>query len=76
VSDTQYFLDVADTTLFIVQWGSTSKAFVKTALKRLSNGGAGADAIVLSKVDPRLQSAYGAGEYGRYTTKLRHYYSS
>lgn len=76
VSDPQYFLDVADTRLFVVQWGSTSQNVVKTALKQLENSGESIDAIVLSKVDVQQQAAYGADQYGNYKTKLRHYYSS
>ena len=76
VSDPQYFLDVADTRLFVVQWGSTSQAVVKTALKQLENSGESIDAIILSKVDMQQQAAYGAEQYGNYKSKLRHYYSS
>ncbi|WP_448187859.1 GumC family protein [Azospirillum sp. sgz301742] len=76
VSDPQYFLDVADTRLFVVQWGSTSQAVVKTALKQLENSGESIDAIILSKVDMNQQAAYGVAQYGNYKSKLRHYYSS
>ncbi len=75
VSDPQYFLDVADTSLFVVQWGRTPRTIVRTALKQMENANAAADAIILSKVDPYQQAAYGVGEYGNYKARLRHYYS-
>jgi len=75
VSDPQYFLDVADTALFVVQWGRTPRTIVRTALKQMEAAGARADALVLSKVDPHQQAAYGVGEYGNYKARLRHYYS-
>lgn len=76
VSDPQYFMDVVDTRLFVVQWGSTAQAVVKTALKQLDNSGEGVDAIVLSKVDMNHQAAYGASQYGSYKSKLGRYYTS
>lgn len=73
VSDTHYFLDLADTNLFVVQWGSTPRAVVRSALHRMANSGERVDAIVVSKVDMHQQASYGAGQYGNYTAKLRHY---
>jgi polysaccharide biosynthesis transport protein len=57
---------LADTSLFLVRWGRTSRRVVLDALRLLGRRSASPAGIVLSRVDLRRYATYGSRHYVRY----------
>jgi capsular exopolysaccharide synthesis family protein len=57
--DAQLLGQLADRTIFVVQWGKTSRDVAQTALRLLYDAGARLGGIALSKVDLRKYGRYG-----------------
>ncbi len=73
VSDALVLSHLADTTLYLVRWGKSSRPIVATGLKTFSANGGHLAGAVLTRVDMTRHSSYSYGEdeyiYGRgYTT--------
>jgi succinoglycan biosynthesis transport protein ExoP len=57
---------LADTAVFLVRWGRTSRQAALNALRVLGLRGVSLAGIVLSRVDLRAYASYGYGDYVRY----------
>jgi capsular exopolysaccharide synthesis family protein len=77
VADAMALSAQADTVLFAVRWGSTPRAAVKLAMKRLRGSPYGASVgVVLTMVDTRVHSRSGYEDSAFYARNLVGYYGS
>ncbi len=75
VADARQLALLADVTVMIARWKSTSRVAVRSALHRLASDGATVSGVVLTMVDPRDRGAltqsdslYYYSDYGKYYT--------
>ncbi len=69
VSDAIILGEIADATLFVVEWQKTNKGLAAQAIKQLEASGARVAGAILNKADLERMSAYGYGAgygYGKY----------
>lgn len=72
-AETVILAQIADATLFVVQWGTTSSAVAKSALEQLAYAGGAVIGVLLSKVNVKQLGKYGDASYG-VQRKLAKYY--
>ena len=61
----------ADSTIFLIRWGTTRREVAGNALKQLVHAGAKVKGAVLSQVDMRKQAKYSYGDAGYYYYRRR-----
>ena len=79
VPDTRILTGLVDKTIFVLNWDSTPKKVIYSALHLLNKEGhANVAGIVLQKVDLQKYGRYGYGDSGHYYHNARysHYYNS
>ena len=64
-----------DATVFVVRWGSTKMAVVKSAMEQLKSSGANFAGAFLSMVDLKRYSTYHYGDSGAYAGEMHSYYA-
>jgi exopolysaccharide transport family protein len=74
VSDTRVLATLAERTLFVVRWASTSHKIASSALRQLVEAGANVAGVVLTAVDVRAHSKDAFTDSVLYTGRLRKYY--
>ena len=72
-AETVILAQIADATLFVVQWGITSSAVAKSALEQLAYAGGAVMGVLLSKVNVKQLGKYGDTSYS-VQRKLAKYY--
>jgi succinoglycan biosynthesis transport protein ExoP len=72
-AETVILAQIADVTLFVVQWGTTSSEVAKSALEQLAYAGGAVLGVLLSKVNVKQLGKYGDASYG-VQRKLAKYY--
>ncbi|WP_025897947.1 hypothetical protein [Kordiimonas gwangyangensis] len=66
----------AESIMFVVQWASTAKGIVKTAVKQLQQTGVPLAGAVLTQVDVKRHRGYGYGDQGYYYGGKSNYYTN
>ena len=66
IADVVALSRLADSAIFLIRWGQTSRQTALGALRTLARRGAGIAGIVLSRVDLRRYASYGYADYVRY----------
>jgi polysaccharide biosynthesis transport protein len=74
VSDIRPFTAVADATLFVAQWGSTSSSAALNGITVLSRIGLHISGIALTKVDLKRHALYGYEQFGEYHRRYLEYF--
>jgi polysaccharide biosynthesis transport protein len=72
--DATILSELADQTLFFVRWARTPREVVNVALRRLSEGGARALSVILSRADLKQIVRYSVTDALSYTRGMRSYY--
>ena len=75
VSDPLILSNVVDGTLLAARWGTTRRASVALAVRKLTGAGANLIGAVLTRVDVKEYARYGYGDSGAYTGDLLRYYN-
>jgi Mrp family chromosome partitioning ATPase len=70
-TDALVLAPLADTTVFLVRWGSTPRAVVVHALQMLVREGVAIAGSVLSRVEMRKYRAWGEKEHGHLFAQYR-----
>lgn len=76
IADTRVLSSVADKTVFVVRWASTSRKVVAAALEQLQRAGCDLAGVVLTQVNVKGHAKDGFSDSVLYTGKLKHYYRS
>lgn len=76
VSDAMIIAKYAESIMFVVQWASTAKGIVKTAVKQLQQTGVPLAGAVLTQVDVKRHRGYGYGDQGYYYGGKSNYYTN
>jgi capsular exopolysaccharide synthesis family protein len=74
VSDTRVLAALAERTLFVVRWASTSRKVAASALHQLFEAGANVAGVALTAVDVKAHAKDGFTDSVLYTGQLRAYY--
>lgn len=74
LSDTRVMSMLADRTVFVVRWASTSYRVAGAALRQLAESGAAVAGVVLSAVDVKAHAKDGFYDSVLYAGKLKEYY--
>ena len=74
VSDTRVLAALAERTLFVVRWASTSRKVAASALHQLFEAGADVAGVALTAVDVKAHAKDGFTDSVLYTGQLRAYY--
>ena len=74
VSDIQTVGPLADTAVFVVQWGKTSRSTAASGLNVLEKAGIKIVGVALTQVDLARQSLYSNDEAGEFYRKYREYF--
>jgi polysaccharide biosynthesis transport protein len=74
VSDTRILATLAEKTLFVVRWASTSHKVAASALRQLHEGGAQVAGVALMAVDVKAHAKDGFTDSVLYSGRLREYY--
>lgn len=74
VSDTRILATLAEKTLFVVRWASTSHKVAASALRALMEAGAHVSGVALMAVDVKAHSKDGFTDSVLYSGRLREYY--
>jgi polysaccharide biosynthesis transport protein len=74
VSDTRILSTLAEKTLFVVRWASTSHKVAASALRQLHEAGAQVAGVALSAVDVKAHAKDGFTDSVLYSGRLREYY--
>ena len=72
-TDALVLASLADTTVFLVRWGSTPRAVVGHALQMLMREGVAVAGTVLSRVDMRKYRLWGEKEHGHFFAHHKRY---
>lgn len=75
VADSKVLGQIAEKTLFVVQWNATPRDVVQASLKALADAGVSLAGVVLTKVDMKKNAQYGYGDSGYYYGKYKQYYT-
>jgi capsular exopolysaccharide synthesis family protein len=75
VSDSVLIANVADATLFIIQWRTTPKDIVRQGIKVLRSNGATLAGVVFNKMDLSKAPQYEGSGYGAYYRGIDNYVS-
>jgi len=75
VADARRLATMADMTVLIARWRSTSRVTVRAALQRLTHDGANVAGVVLTMVNPNDRSALTQADSLYYYGAYRSYYS-
>jgi polysaccharide biosynthesis transport protein len=67
---------LADTTLFLLRWGETTRDVAEDALKDLLDHGIHVAGAVMTQVDLVRHAQYGYGGIDHYYTKYNKYYTN
>lgn len=76
VADALIIAKYAESIMFVVQWESTAKGIVKTAVKQLQQTGIPIAGAVLTQVDIKRHRGYGYGDQGYYYGSKSNYYTN
>lgn len=76
VADALIIAKYAESIMFVVQWESTAKGIVKTAVKQLQQTGVPIAGAVLTQVDVKRHRGYGYGDQGYYYGGKSNYYTN
>jgi Mrp family chromosome partitioning ATPase len=74
VSDTRVLATLAEKTLFVVRWASTSHKVAASALRQLFEAGAQVAGVALTAVDVKAHAKDGFTDSVLYAGRLREYY--
>jgi len=74
-ADSKILASKVDATVFVVRWGSTKMAVVKSAMEQLRSSGANFAGAFLSMVDLQRYSTYHYGDSGAYAGEMHSYYA-
>ena len=74
VSDTRVLATLAEKTLFVVRWASTSHKVAASALRQLFEAGAQVAGVALTAVDVKAHAKDGFTDSVLYSGRLREYY--
>ncbi len=74
VSDAVGLSNLADMTLFVVQWEKTPRSVALNAVKALRSNGALIAGAVLSRTNMRKHARFSFGDYGYYLSRYGNYY--
>ena len=74
-ADARLLAEIADATVFVVQWAKTGRATVRHCLGQLKDARANIAGALLTKVDARKHSLYGYGDSGAYAGDMEKYYA-
>ena len=74
VSDTRILATLAEKTLFVVRWASTSHKVAASALRQLVEAGANVAGVALTAVDVKAHAKDGFTDSVLYAGRLREYY--
>jgi succinoglycan biosynthesis transport protein ExoP len=74
LSDVRAVVPLADTAVFVVQWGKTSRSAAMSALAAMARMGISVAGVVLTQVDLARHAAYGYQEFGEYHKKYLEYF--
>ena len=65
---------LADTAVFVVQWGKTSRSAAMSALAAMARIGISVAGVALTQVDLARHAFYGYEEFGEYHKKYLEYF--
>jgi succinoglycan biosynthesis transport protein ExoP len=73
-SDIQAMGPLADTAIFVVQWGKTSRSAVMNGIVALARIGISVAGVVLTQVDLERHATYGYEQFGEYHQRSLQYF--
>ncbi len=74
VVDTKVLAQMADKTIFVVQWEKTPRHAAEDSVKQLREFGVKFAGVVMTQVDMDRQSKYGYGDSSFYYGRYKKYY--